>query len=268
MTAETAVLKARGRPRLVDDIVRILREKIVRGELVAGTQLLQQNLADDLGVSRTPLREAFRILENDGLLRTSNNNRTVEVVTFDAAEIRDMFEVREVIDGLAARLSSRQEFTPEAQAKAIRLLVETAASSKPYDPQRRANAHAEFHILFVEQSGNSRLRALIPLIRVSTAALYLPFIADPGAVKLLNAGKSTTHKQLLDESQESHQAILDAVIEGDAAQSEAAARRHIRRTLGVVDSFDEWRRVIADAAADEHEALLTRFREAVAKAGD
>jgi len=86
----TSTLNVLNRPRLVDDVVRVLREKIIRGELPAGTQLLQIDLASQLGVSRTPLREAFRTLENDGYLKPSNNHRTVEVVTSTAAEMRDM----------------------------------------------------------------------------------------------------------------------------------------------------------------------------------
>lgn len=250
MTAETATLGVLRRRRLVDDVVGVLREQIVRGQLPAGAQLLQTDLAARLGVSRTPLREALRILENDGWVRTSNNNRTVEVVTFDAAELRALFELREVIDGLAARLATRRGLPPAVHTEARRLLDEMAASAAPYDPLRRADAHAAFHLLFVEQSGNQRLRALIPLIRVSTAALYLPFLDDPDAVTLVvNAAKTATPKQLFDETQASHQAILDAVTEGHATRAEAAARRHIRRTLDVVDSFDEWRRIIADAAS-------------------
>jgi GntR family transcriptional regulator of vanillate catabolism len=247
------ILNVAGRPRLVDDVVRILREKIVNGELAPGTQLLQIDLASQLGVSRTPLREAFRILENEGLLRTSNNNRTVEVVTITGADLRDMYEIREVIDGLAARLASQAGLPPKAQAEARRLLDEMAASSKPYNPLRRTEAHAAFHTLFVEHSGNARLRGLIPLIRSSSAALYLPFIDDPDAVELVDAGRLTTHKRLLDESQTQHAAILAAVIEGKADKAETEARRHIRRTLGTVDEMDEWRRIIAEAASHEHE---------------
>lgn len=249
----TTPLNVSGRPRLVDDVVRILREKIVNGELAPGTQLLQIDLANQLGVSRTPLREAFRILENEGLLRTSNNNRTVEVHTITPAELRDMYEIREVIDGLAVRLTSRRGLTPQAESEARALLNEMATTSKPYDPLRRTEAHGAFHSLFLVHSGNDRLRSLIPLVRASSAALYLPFIDDPDAVELVDAGKRTTEKQLLDESQIQHAAILDAVVERKPEKAEAAARRHIRRTLGVVDEIYEWRRIIADAAAHEHE---------------
>jgi len=204
-------------------------------------------------VSRTPLREAFRILENDGYLKTSNNNRTVEVVTFTAAEMRDMYEIREVIDGLAARLAAARGLSSDAEAQARRLLTEMASTSKPHDPLRRVEAHATFHSFFLEQSGNARLVGLIPLIRASSAALFLPFIDNPEGVQLTAAGKVTTHKQLLDESQDSHRAILDAVVERKASRAETAARKHIGRTLALVDRFDEWRKVIAEAAAHEHD---------------
>lgn len=237
----------------MDDVVRVLREKIIRGELPAGTQLLQIDLANQLGVSRTPLREAFRILENDGYLRTSNNNRTVEVVTFTAAEMRDMYEIREVIDGLAARLTATRGLSPEAKKEARRLLAEMASTTKPHDPLRRVEAHAAFHSFFLEQSGNGRLSGLTPLIRASSAAVFLPFIDNPEGVQLTVGARVTTYKQLLDESQDSHIAILDAVLAGKASQAETAARKHIGRTLSVVDRFDEWRKEIADVASHEHD---------------
>jgi GntR family transcriptional regulator of vanillate catabolism len=248
----TTTLNVLNRPRLVDDVVRVLREKIVRGELPAGTQLLQIDLANQLGVSRTPLREAFRILENDGFLKTSNNNRTVEVVTFTAAEMRDMYEIREVIDGLAARLAAGRGLSPEAEAEARRLLAEMASTSKPHDPLHRVEAHSAFHSFFLEHSGNGRLGGLIPLIRASSAAVYLPFVDNPEGVELTVAGNVTTHKQLLDESQDSHRAILEAVLERKASKAETAARKHIGRTLSMVGAFDEWRKVIAEAATHEH----------------
>jgi len=249
----TPPLNVINRPRLVDDVVRVLREKIIRGELPAGTQLLQIDLANQLGISRTPLREAFRILENDGYLRTSNNNRTVEVVTFTAAEMRDMYEIREVIDGLAARLAATRGLSAEAERAARRQLAEMASTSKPHDPLRRIEAHAAFHSLFLEQSGNGRLASLIPLIRASSAAVFLPFIENPEVVELTVSGRVLTYKQMLDESQDSHIAILDAVLEGKGSKAETAARKHIGRTLSMVDRFDDWRKEIADVASHEHD---------------
>jgi GntR family transcriptional regulator, vanillate catabolism transcriptional regulator len=245
----------RPRTRLLDDVVHRLRQDIVSGNLPAGTQLLQVDLANSLGISRTPLREALRILEADGLLKTSNNNRTVEVVTINSARLREMYEVREVIDGLAARLSAQRRFTSEAEERAQYLLAEMAAASKPYDPRRRTEAHAEYHALFVRTSGNEILEGLLPLIRLSSAALYFPFLNDPDAVALVNAGKIVTHREVLESTQHSHTEILESVLSGQPAKAEAAARRHIRGTLSVVDQLDEWRRIITEASlAEEREA--------------
>lgn len=235
------------RTRLVDEVTRQLREMIVSGQLPAGTQLLQVDLAEQLGVSRTPLREAFRILENDGLVRTSNKNRTVEVVTIGPDELREMYELREVIDGLAARLATKRGMSPEVEAELRKLLAEMKASSKPYDPSRRTEAHTAFHSLLIGASGNPRLETFLPLVRVSSAALYLPFINDPSAAALVDEGQMRTHEEAMDSAQNGHEEIVAAIIEGDARKAESAARRHIAGTLRWVDRLDEWRHAITEA---------------------
>jgi DNA-binding GntR family transcriptional regulator len=115
-------------------------------------------------------------------------------------------------------------------------------------------AHAAFHSLFLEQSGNGRLGSMIPLVRASSAALYLPFIDNPEGVQLAVEGRLITYKQILDESQASHVAILESVVAGKAGQAETSARKHNKRTLSMLDAFDEWRKVIAEAATHEHDA--------------
>jgi GntR family transcriptional regulator of vanillate catabolism len=163
-------------PRLVDEVVSRLRDSIVDGTIPAGTRLPQVALATQLNVSRTPLREALRVLESEGLLRTADNNRTIEVVTVAAGDLREMYELREVIDGLAARLAARNGLSGEYEGRARHLLDELAESSEPYDPVRRNRAHAAFHELIADASKNSKVRAFAPLIRTSSAVLYLPFI--------------------------------------------------------------------------------------------
>jgi GntR family transcriptional regulator of vanillate catabolism len=243
VTPEAAPPPVPPRPRLVDDVVTVLRDKICRGELRAGTQLLQQDLASQLGVSRTPLREAFRILENDGLVRMANGNRTIEVVTITPADLTEMYQIREVVDGLAAKLVARRGLSAAALAEARHLLGEMAASVKPYDPARCVGAHAAFHALFVLHSENQALRSYIPLIRTSAAALlYLPFIDDPAAGELVDPGHLVTHLDLLNAAQHSHDGILRAVLSGDARAAEDAARAHTRRTLSAMPDLSDWPR--------------------------
>jgi GntR family transcriptional regulator, vanillate catabolism transcriptional regulator len=235
------------RVRLVDEITRHLRELIVTGQLPAGTQLLQTELAEQLGVSRTPLREAFRILENDGIIRTSNGNRTAEVVTIGAEQLREMYEVREVIDGLAARLAARAGLTDEVEKELRRLLRRMNASIKPFDPAARIESHAAFHSLIAEASGNHSLQGFLPLIRVSSAALYMPFIDDPSVVTQHRRGRVVSVQETMQNAQVGHQAIFDAILAGDARKAETAARHHIAGTLSEVGKLDDWRSAITAA---------------------
>src|SRR5688572_27325927 len=98
--------------RLVDEVATRLRQLILTHQLPPGSKLLQSDLAERFGVSRTPLREAIRLLEYDGLVKVSNGNRTVEVVTLSGDDFMQLYQVREVIDGLAARLLARRGLTP------------------------------------------------------------------------------------------------------------------------------------------------------------
>ncbi|MBV9660746.1 MAG: GntR family transcriptional regulator [Acidimicrobiales bacterium] len=233
------------RVRLVDEIVRHLREMIITGQLPAGTPLLQTELARQFGVSRTPLREAFRILENDGIIRISNGNRTAEVATIDAHQLREMYELREVIDGLAARLAAETGLMKNAEQELRRLIRQMKASIKPFDPAARVEAHAAFHSLIVQASGNMSLQNCLPLVRVSSAALYLPFIDGGIVASRLGEGSHFTVQQAMEVAHKGHVAIFQAIINRDSRQAEAEARRHIATILKNVGRLDEWRKAAA-----------------------
>jgi len=235
------------RTRLVEEVTRQLRDMIIDGRLPAGMQLRQIELAEQLGVSRTPLREAFRILEADGLVRVSNKNRTIEVVTITSADLKEMYEIREVVDGLAARLAARRGLTPEVEAELRGLIAEMRAAADPYDPARRTAAHIRFHTLIAESTDNPQVVVFLPLIRASSAALYLPFLHAPSAARLVNDGKMVSHAETLENAQHHHELIVEAIASGDGRRAEAAARRHIAQTLKAVPRLDEWRAVIQAA---------------------
>jgi GntR family transcriptional regulator of vanillate catabolism len=238
-------------PRLVDNVVLTLREMIISGDLLPGTQLLQIDLAEKLGVSRTPLREAFRILEHDGLIRTANNNRTVEVVAITTEELSQMYELREVIDGLAARLLSSSTPPPAVMEQLQEKLEIMREASHPYDPARRTQAHTEFHSLIAEHAGNPKLLPFVPMVRTSSAALYLPFINNPHAKTLVDNGKLVSHEELFERTDRDHTEILEAIASGNPKRAESVARRHIRVTLRNIGQLDEWKSAIAAAGTDD-----------------
>ena len=167
-------LRTVGRRRLVDDVISHLRQLILDQELPPGTALLQTELAERLGVSRTPLREAFRILEREGLVKVANGNRTIEVARFGAAELRELYEMREVIDGLAARLLARNGLSEDLDGELKALLAEMDVTAEPFQPSRWFSAHLGFHVRIATCCGNSQLHSMLNLIRMTTLSLHGP----------------------------------------------------------------------------------------------
>ncbi|WP_301122061.1 GntR family transcriptional regulator [Mycolicibacterium fortuitum] len=211
--------------RLVDGITATLREMILDHSIAPGTVLLQTEWSERLQVSRTPLREAFRILEQEGLVRVSNGNRTIEVAQFTsrADELRGLYEVREVLDGLAARLLATHGFPDETAGELEALLGEMDAAMQPFDSGRWFSAHMAFHVRIAESCGNSRLRQQLDVIKMTSVSLhaYLGELS-PTDARLVDA-LTTAGKQ--------HRAILDAVRSGNGDLAEMAACQHIRTVL-------------------------------------
>src|SRR4029077_16590562 len=121
--------------RLVDGITQELRERILDHHIDPGTERVQTEWAEKLQVSRTPLREAFRILEQDGLVQVSNGNRTVRVADFSGPQLRDLLQVREVGEGLAARLLAIQGMSADIERGLVRQLEAMEGASGPFAPE-------------------------------------------------------------------------------------------------------------------------------------
>ncbi|OLO25824.1 hypothetical protein PZ61_0235930 [Streptomyces sp. MNU77] len=232
MTASPAVSGVQHvqRVRLVDEVAHQLRELILDGVFPPGKQLLQIELAAQLGVSRTPLREAFRVLERDGLIQVSNGNKTVEVVALTAREIIDLYEVREMIDGLAARKLARQGLPHPVDERLASLLrdMEEATDAEPFDTTAYGEAHQDFHVVIVEQCGNRRLIDMLPVVRMSTQMLLTRhFLASAGSGVDEPAAGATVH-DLVCVGNRDHRELYEAIREGRSHDAETVARRHNR----------------------------------------
>lgn len=222
----------RPRTRLAEEIAHVLRSLIMHGELKPGTPLLQLQLAERLGVSRTPLREAFLILERDGLLRTANGNKTVEVVTLDRRRLIETYQIREMIDGLAARLAAEHCLPEPLERVGHALARMLAASRSALDPAEYAEGHASFHLSIVDASGNARLSDFKPLVRLSTHMLQTRYLQQNVSGPELD----TLLPRTIHDSNCDHQEILTTISSGDGKAAEEAARHHIRRTLTLLEN--------------------------------
>lgn len=197
--------------RLVDQVVEHIRMPILSGEIKPGESLKQEELAGRLGVSRTPLREAFRILERDGLVEPGTRRNTVRVVELGIDDIIDLYHVRGALDSVAARLAA--ERWPAAEVTALaRHVTEMSNSLRPFDTSRFVDAHVAFHLGIVAASGNKTLRQLELIYRISAQMLYR---------------RMATNVERMERSNEEHRQILTAIADGDPDTAEKAARHHI-----------------------------------------
>lgn len=202
---------------LVDQIATSLRNAVLDGSLKPGQRLRQEQLASDLGVSRTPLREAMRKLEEEGLIQILPS-RGAHVARLDAAEQAAFYEVREALDGLAARLAA-QHIQPEQTTELQRILDAMSAHVEKDEQIDWHSANLRFHQVIYEASGNAPLLRIFSQIRVT---------------ELTNPMTSEIYRPRRELSLLEHREICAAILGGDQQSAESAARAHMqsaRQTL-------------------------------------
>ncbi|MCB1539444.1 MAG: GntR family transcriptional regulator [Hyphomicrobiales bacterium] len=198
-------------PSLVDRVVEAIVGDIVAGELPANSRLIQEDLARIYGVSRQPVQQALLLLRNQGLVREAGG-RGLVVSPVDPAFVNNLYEVRAVLDGLAARRAA-QNGAARAKREGPALVAAGRAAVKSRSLPDQISADIAFHALIDELACN-------PLIGETTAP-HWPYVRRVMGEVL--RGDEQMPKRIWDE----HAAILDAVIKGDGDRAEALAKQHI-----------------------------------------
>ena len=187
-----------------DMVAALTRELIITGELTAGQQLRQRDLAQRFGVSQTPVREAMRRLESEGLV-IGDTHRGFTVVTPDDGPVEENFQIRAALESLGASLAARKiDETGLAELERLNERIRALADGDP----RYAELNREFHFTLYQYS---RSPLLMSLMRLLWASLH-------GGPRVLR-----THA----ESARQHDAILDALRAGDADAASALTHQHI-----------------------------------------
>lgn len=146
-----------------------IRERIVDGSIAGGAKLNPTTIADALGVSRMPVREALVQLDAEGLV-TNRANRGAIVTPFKPEDIEELFEMRAALEGVAARHAAANH--TETQLEELAALASRMNRASP-DPIRWTALHDEFHDLLCSTSGYRRLNAEIRRIRASVRPYLL-----------------------------------------------------------------------------------------------
>jgi DNA-binding GntR family transcriptional regulator len=200
------VIQHRTLDRLVAEEVR---ERIVSGALPAGTRIDQQALAEELGVSRMPVREALRHLAAEGFVVLVSHRGAI-VAQFSPTEIIELYEMRGVLQGLAARLAV--PYYTEKDLKELQRRLDLM--EKTTDVRKWTKLNDEFHARIEAPSGAQHLLSLIQRL-TQQCEPYMQI-----SVQILHAEKSAV---------EGHRAIFAACEAGDADKLERAVRSHLTR---------------------------------------
>src|SRR3954470_9506770 len=195
---------------VVDHVYVALRERILAGDLPRGTKLRQASLADELGVSRTPLREALRRLSTEGLVEFSPN-RGATVSELDFGDMRHAWSARVALEPGAARLAAQRR-DPESIA-VMRDAVELQRQA-PGDGMDSFAANRSFHLALAAASGNPHLTRFAEM-------LWVPRIGVPIYEAQAEEPAGTLAWA------EAHERITDAVAAGDAGLAEHLTRTHV-----------------------------------------
>ena len=187
-----------------------IERQILQGELAPGAKLIEATLAEQLGVSRGPVREAFRMLEEAGLVR-QEKNRGVFVRAVPLDEAMEIYDLRAMMDEAVGRHLA-EHITAE-QLKALRALLEAMERAvKGGDTEAYHLLNLDFHDRLVDAMGNRKL-----------SALYRRLINELSLFRRLNLADTS----LLPTSAGEHRAIVKAIAAGDAEQAGKAMRAHV-----------------------------------------
>ena len=195
---------------LRDVVFNTLREAILKGDLKPGERLMELQLASKLGVSRTPIREAIRMLEQEGLAVTTPR-KGAEVAKMTLKDIEDVLEIRDALDELAVRIACQK--ISDEQLKQLEDMKELfEKSTQTGNVKKIAEADVTFHDVIYEATGNPKLVTLLNNLREQVYRYRVEYIKDPKNYPTLIA---------------EHEAILESLKNRDVKNAVEAMHVHV-----------------------------------------
>ena len=208
---------AEGRhPGLVDRLVEFVFAAVLEGRVQAGSEVTEEQMAADFGVSRTPVREAVRRLAEMGVL-VVRPRCGLEVASFDEQDLRQITALRAELESFALRLAMARMDAAEIEAVA-QAAAACEAKLKGGDRVEVFRADSRFHLLLAEFSGNLHLADTLRRLDVKVQLCRMVFCASMPKIR---------------ESVRGHRALLDAIRKKQTAKAEALLREHILQSVRV-----------------------------------
>lgn len=198
------------RASLRDQVLSVIRNALVTGQLVPGVVYSAAALAGDLGVSNSPVREAMLALVDEGLMEVVPN-RGYRPVTLSAADTTEINQLRELLEVPAVGLAAESDLSDvhTALADLVEVIEQTAAAG---DIAGNLDADRQFHLMLVGACGNGRLVSLVAGLRDQARLYNLRHLAETGQLRASAA---------------EHRPLLAAVASGDRPAAERLMQAHL-----------------------------------------
>ncbi len=197
---------------LKDLVYLELKHKILTGEIVSQTRLMEIDLSEKMNVSRTPIREAIKRLADDGLVKVEPR-RGAYVANISIKDMLDVFEVREDMEGFVAKLAA-QRITEEEKEELRRIAAEyEEALAKTEDKENIIELDEKFHNYIVSCSGNETLSELVKYVQELSLRFRYLYYND---------------YSLYESTAEQHNRIMEAINAGRAEEARTEADAHVK----------------------------------------
>jgi len=198
-----------------------LKESILNGSLKPGEKLMESRIAEDLGVSRTPVREAIRKLEKEKYVKMiPRKGAYVEDLTME--DILEVLEIRIVLEGLASKLAARN-ISDEMKDRIRKNMKSFDNASSELDRKELISLDEKFHHIIYQSSGNKKLNEIVRELQDQFQRFRLSYFNELSSyMKLAN----------------SHNKLYQAIIDGDEKAAEDYAKEHIEE---IRDNIISWK---------------------------
>ncbi|WP_028604988.1 GntR family transcriptional regulator [Ottowia thiooxydans] len=209
-------------------VVHEIKRRIISGQYQSGERLLELQLAEDLGVSRTPIRLAFEELTKDGLLERLPT-RGFRVKSFNAKDLSDAIEVRGTLEGMAARLVAEKGMSREGLQvlhdcldEGRHLLAQARAAGQTLDMRWWMDINAKFHAALLQSADSQPLKDAIDFIS------KIPMAAAT-AVSVQGVAPQLEY-EFIARAHQDHCDLVTAIEQHEGARAESIMREHARKT--------------------------------------
>lgn len=201
-------------PTLKDNVISIIRNKIISGELLPGSRIIELDLARDLNISRGPIREALRQIEHEGLIEYQSN-KGCRVRTIDSKEVEDIYLIRAQLEMLAVDICDGH-FKLETIQEMYNLLEKMDEASNKKDIYHLIELDEMFHSAIIKESKNEKLLDVWSTFKSANIVIFT----------------STYNLQLIETKKQrpAHEKILNNIKNGSKEEIKNAIKRHYERS--------------------------------------